>query len=180
MKGIVFNLVEEFISKNWGEDKYEEILALCPLHTKEPFVGPGTYPDSDLMVIVGKAADVLGISVSEALRAFGKFMLPQLVGKFPNFITPYKHPKDFLMTIDSVIHVEVRKLYKDAETPRFVFQDTGPNQLSFDYQSKRKLCSLVEGMLDGVSEHYKMPIKYTQTKCYSKGDGACHFDLNFS
>ncbi|MBI2603907.1 MAG: heme NO-binding domain-containing protein [Deltaproteobacteria bacterium] len=179
MKGIIFNIIEEFIGENWGEEKYEEILGLCPLHTKEPFVGPGTYPDSDLISIVEKAAEILEISVPDVLRAAGKFMFPKLVEKFPQFIALHKHPKDFLVTIDSVIHVEVKKLYRDAETPRFQFTSPAPNKLAFDYQSKRKFCALVEGMLDGVAEHYKMPIQYHQTKCTHKGDTDCHFELQF-
>ena len=130
MKGVIFNLVEKFITENWGEEKYEEVLSLCSLQTKEPFVGPGTYPDADLISIVGKASEVLGVSVPDALKAFGKFMLPQLIAKFPNFVTPYKNPKDFLMTIDSVIHVEVRKLYRDADTPKFTFTDPVPFRIA--------------------------------------------------
>ena len=180
MKGIIFNLVEEFVTTNWGEEKYEQILGKCPLQTKEPFVGPGTYPDADLMTIVGKSAEALGVSVPDALRAFGKFCFPKLAEKFPNFTNPYKHPKEFLKTIDSVIHVEVRKLMKGADTPKFVFQDSGPNRLIMEYESKRQLCPLVEGMFDGVGDFFKSPIQHNQTKCSLKSGTVCQFDLTFT
>ena len=78
MKGVIFNYLEEFITENWGEEKYEEILGECPLKTKEPFVGPGTYPDTDLLAIVSKTVEKLGITLPDALRSFGKFCFPKL------------------------------------------------------------------------------------------------------
>ena len=115
MKGIVFNLLEDFIIDGWGEEAYDEIISLCPLRTKEPFIGPGTYEDADLLAIVGKAAETLSVSVPEAVHAFGKYCFPKLASKYPMFLEGHKHPKTFLKTIDDVIHVEVKKLFKDAE-----------------------------------------------------------------
>ena len=54
MKGVVFNLLEEFIIANSDGDTYEEILDECTFVTDGPFVGPGTYPDEDLIMLVGK------------------------------------------------------------------------------------------------------------------------------
>ena len=41
MKGIVFNLLEEFITSMLGEEKYEEIVAGCDLKTKGAVCRPG-------------------------------------------------------------------------------------------------------------------------------------------
>lgn len=119
MKGIVFNLLEEFITSMLGEEKYEEIVAGCDLKTKEPFVGPGTYPDEDLFAIVGKTVAVSGIALPDALRGFGRFCFPRLAEKFPVFVTAHNHPKPFLKSVETVIHVEVKKLYPDAVLASF-------------------------------------------------------------
>ncbi|MFQ5586113.1 MAG: heme NO-binding domain-containing protein, partial [Thermodesulfobacteriota bacterium] len=123
MKGVIFNLLEQFIAENFGEEKYEEIVTECALKTGEPFVGPGTYPDEDLIAIVSRAVETLGIAPPEALHGFGRFCFPKLAEKFPDFVQPFKHPKPFMKTIDSVIHVEVKKLFKDAEPPRFIYEE---------------------------------------------------------
>mgnify|MGYP001610707167 CR=1 FL=1 len=57
MKGIVFNLLEEYITDVLGEDAYDAIVGECDLITREPFIGPGTYPDEDLVEIITKASD---------------------------------------------------------------------------------------------------------------------------
>ncbi|MFQ5464333.1 MAG: heme NO-binding domain-containing protein [Thermodesulfobacteriota bacterium] len=179
MKGIIFNLLERFIVENLGEEKYEEILSHCTLKTKEPFVGPGSYPDEDLMAIVARAVETMGITLPEALRAFGRFCLPKFAERFPEFMTPYDHPKEFLMTVDSVIHVEVEKLYPDAQTPSLVYEDPAPDRLVIRYESRRKLCHLFEGLIDGVADYYGSPIEYGQRTCMLEGARACEFELAF-
>ena len=179
MKGVIFNLLEDFVSEGWGEETYEAILAGCPLHTKEPFVGPATYPDADLLAIVSKTTERLGISVPEAVHSFGKYCFPRLAAKFPVFVQGHVHPKTFLKTIDNVIHVEVRKLFRDAEPPRITYTDPADDRLVLRYESKRRLCSLMTGLLEGAGEFFAVPIEYTQTQCMLQGAPACEFDLRF-
>ncbi len=179
MKGIIFNALEEFICENWGDDKYEKILSLCPLVTKEPFVGPGTYPDADLTTIATKAADILGVPLDDALRAFGRFTFGKLVAKFPSFMESSSSARDFLLIVNSVIHVEVKKLYPGAVTPEFTYEDLSESQLIMVYHSNRKLCSLMEGLIDGVGEHFNTAIHQQQTQCMHHGDDVCKFDLRF-
>jgi predicted hydrocarbon binding protein len=179
MKGIIFNLLEDFITEGWGEETYDQILSRCPLHATGPFVGPGTYADADLMTIVAKTTERLGISVPEAVHAFGKYCFPRLAAKFPMFVEGHTHPKSFLKTIDAVIHVEVRKLFKDAEPPTMRFVDPSPDELLITYISKRKLCTLMEGLLDGTAEYFKTPIRYGQSACVLRGAETCEFHLTF-
>ncbi|MBC8400785.1 MAG: heme NO-binding domain-containing protein [Candidatus Marinimicrobia bacterium] len=180
MKGIIFNLLEDFIIESLGEEQYEDILGECELQTDEPFVGPGTYPDEDLLAIVNKAVEALGITLPEALRAFGKFCIPKLTSKFPDFMTPHKHPKSFLKTIDTIHHVEVKKLMADAEVPHFSFEEPADDRLILRYHSKRKFCHLMEGLIEGVADYYGSPIQQKQSRCMLEGDDFCEFDLKFS
>ena len=180
MKGLVFNLLEDFIVEGWGEEAYEEIFAECPLKTKEPFVGPGTYPDSDLVTIAQVGAAKLGVTLDEALVAFGKFSFPRLAAKVPKIMRYQRDAKRFLMSIDSVIHVEVRKLFPEAVTPRFTCVDVGEDRLEIRYESDRGLCRFMEGLLLGVAEHFETDIAFEQTACLHRGADHCHFALRFA
>ena len=179
MKGIIFNLLEDFITEKWGAETYEEILSRCPAQATIAFVGPGTYPDSDLLAIVGMATEKLGISVPVALHAFGKYCFPKLAAQFPPFVQKHNHPKPFLKTIDNIIHVEVQKLFANSEPPQITFTDPGPDQLLLTYSSKRKLCALMAGLLEGTAEHFNTPIEYQQTRCMHQGADTCEFHLTF-
>ena len=182
MKGEIFNILEDFIVDNWGRDTFEEIFEEVhdKLITKEPFVGPGTYPDSDFMAIVAQAVAKLGVTLEQAVHAFGVYTFPKLAEKMPDYVAPYKHPKDFLLTLHDVIHVEVKKLYPDAETPSFEYRDEKENELVMIYHSKRKLYNFVEGMFESVGSYYNTPIQYERKLCNEgTDDECCEFHLIF-
>jgi hypothetical protein len=49
MKGVIFNLLENLIIKRFGDETMEEIYAESDFSADAPpFVGPETYPDSNL------------------------------------------------------------------------------------------------------------------------------------
>ena len=179
MKGMVFNLLEAFICEGWGDDKYEEILALCPLKTKEPFVGPGTYPDSDLMAIATKTAEILQLPAPQAIRAFGRYSFPKLAEKFPQFLEGHADPLSFILSVEGIIHVEIRKLFPSAITPSFVYRQVDESRLLIEYRSDRKLCAFMEGLIEGVSDYFNTPIEYAQVRCMHNADECCEFALTF-
>ena len=180
MKGIIFNLLEDFLKENLGEEKFEELIESCTLKTREPFVGPGSYPDEDLLAIVDRTVEVTGMTKAEALRAFGKFCIGALARKFPPFFDRCHDAKAFLKTLDAIHSLEVKKLYADARPPEFVMEDPSPGRLVMRYISERKLCPLVEGLIEGVAAHYGTLIRYRQHQCMLEGGPSCEFELEFA
>lgn len=179
MKGIIFNLLEDFLKENLGEERFEELIDGCSLKTREPFVGPGSYPDEDLFAIVGRAVEITGMTTAGALRAFGKFCIGELAEKYPIFFDKHHDAKAFLKTLDAIHSLEVKKLYADARPPEFVMEDPSPDRLIVRYISERKLCPLVEGLIEGVAGYYRCPITYRQRQCVLEGGKLCEFELAF-
>lgn len=180
MKGIIFNIAEKFIADRFGEEKLEQILSACELETIEPFVGPGTYPDSDLMEIVHTAAEKVGLPMPEFMKQMGHFTFFKLAERYPNFVAPYSNPKDFLMTVDNVIHVEVRKLYRDTQLPIFQYSEPSENELVITYYSKRKMYDLMEGLINGVAEHFNTRIEQRHSRYEKDGHEFYDYHLIFS
>ena len=146
----------------------------------ERFVGRGTYPDEDLYELVSKTSAKLDIPLPYALRAFGKFAFPKLTEKVPGWLVNHAHPKDFLLTLNDIVHVEVRKLYKDADPPRFSFADPGPDKLAINYQSCLRLYDFVDGLIEGVGEHFDTAIEYTREITAENGEEYCQYHLKFA
>jgi predicted hydrocarbon binding protein len=180
MKGIIFNLLEDFLTENLGEEKFEELIEGCSLKTREPFVGPGSYPDEDLLAIVDRAVEVMGMTKPEALRAFGKFCIGKLAEKYPPFFGRHDDAKSFLKTLNAMHCLEVKKLYADAKPPEFVMEDPSPDRLVMRYLSERKLCPLVEGLIEGVAAHYGAPVRHRQRQCMLAGAPFCEYELEFA
>lgn len=180
MKGVVFNLLEEFVTQGWGEDAYERILDRCPMKNGAVYVGPETYPDSELVTIVSTACAELGVEPDVALRAFGRFMFPRLAAKYPIFVRNHTHPRSFLKTINDVIHVEVRKLMRDAHPPSIRWSEPSPDELVLTYESSRGLCAVMEGLLAGTADYFETPFDFQHTACTKNGAGRCEFRLSFA
>ena len=63
--------------------------------------------------------------------------------------------------IDGHIHVEVKKLYPDAELPSFETERMGKD-MKMTYRSERKFSDLAVGLISAASEHYKTPLGIEQ------------------
>lgn len=180
MKGIIFNLFEDFVIHQYDYAAYQDIISACSLKTSGEFIGPGTYLDEDFMEIVSKAVHKTKIPTPELLKAFGKFCFPVYSKKFPQFITPHKTLKSFLMSLDSLHYIEVKKLYQDARPPAFRCNDSGPDTLSMEYESPRKMCPMMEGLLEGAAEYFQTSVNHHHTRCMLKGAPSCKFEMSFS
>lgn len=157
MKGIVFNLFERFVDEKLGPEAFEAIVDATDLVTKEPFVGPGNYPDADLFALVATTCRLHGITLVDALRAFGRFAFDHLAKTVPDLVSCHAHPKPFLMSLGSIIHVEVKKLYPSARPPEIESIDLGPGKMRLVYASPRCLGELAYGLLEGARDHFGAP-----------------------
>lgn len=154
MKGVVFNLLEDFITQGWDEDTLDDIMEMCPLHTQEPFVGPKTYPDADMFAIVDVACRRLSLTQSEALFAFGVYCFPHLAASVPEFMNGHAGARAFLRTVHDVIHVEVNKLMEGSILPDFVYHDAPDGALLIEYHSRRKMPDFMAGLIAGTARHF--------------------------
>lgn len=179
MKGVVFNILEDFIVEHWGEAMFEEVVAVCPVHATNGFLGPHTYPDADLYAIVGATCRRLGVAPEVAIRSFGRYMFPKLAARYPVFLQGHDDPRVFLKTVDRVIHVEVRKLMRETALPVIRCTDREDGAMTIEYASSRNLCVLFAGLLDGVADHFGTPIDHVETACTLRGACACTFALRF-
>ncbi|THH35604.1 heme NO-binding domain-containing protein [Neolewinella litorea] len=179
MKGVMFNILEDFLEDRVGEERTERIFTASDISTREPFVAPGTYPDGDFLAIIGESIRELGCTQQDFMRQLGHFAFFKLVERYPVFVTPYQHPKDFLKTIEKVVHVEVKKLYTDTYLPTFVYEEPSEQELIITYYSKRKLYHMMEGLIGGVAEYFDYTIDQTHRIYTRDGVEFCDFHLNF-
>ena len=160
MKGVIFKLLGEFVESTYGPDAFDDLLDTAELETTEPFVGPGNYPATDLLALVTAAVETHGVAVEDLLAAFGRFSFPSLAESVPTLLEGLDSPHAFLMSLESVIHTEVRKLDPEASPARFSVTEVGTDEILLHYQSPFGLFPLVGGFLDGVGEWYGAPVEH--------------------
>jgi hypothetical protein len=178
MKGIVFNLLEEVINEQLGPDVWDGILDGTGL--TGAYTSLGSYPDTEIASLVETAASTLGKSPAEVLRWFGRTAIPNLAQRFPIFFEPHKSSRDFILSVNSIIHPEVRKLYAGAGCPHFQFREGKDGALMISYQSARKLCDLAHGFIEGAGDHFGEQVDISHLACMNHGDPNCQIAVRWA
>lgn len=177
MKGVVFNLLNDMVERKYGLEAWDALLSSTGLDGI--YVATESYPDAELYALVGAASEMTSIDAADLVREFGRHMIPSFVRQYPVFFRDGMRLKDFLLTIDQVVHVEVSKLFPDAGLPEFRYSDDAPDQLVMLYRSPRKLCGLAEGLIDGAASHFGEQYSLDHQVCMHHGDDHCELRLKF-
>lgn len=177
MKGIVFQLLHQVVAKKYGEPVWDTLLTDAGVEGS--YTSLGSYDDSELGKIVGAASRRLGLPADDIVRWFGREAMPLLAGHYPKVFEPYSDTRTFVLTLNSIIHPEVRKMYPGAEVPDFDFDTSSPEELVMNYRSKRRMCSFAEGLLQGAAAHYRQAAIIAQPKCMHRGDECCELRIRF-
>ncbi len=171
MKGIVFNLLEQVITRNQGEDTWDTLLETAQLDGV--YTSLGNYTDEDFWALVGGASSLLDTPPQALVSWFGCNAMDVLATRFPSFFEGHNSTLPFLLTLNDIIHPEVRKLYPGVDVPEFDFETPSDDTLVIGYRSARKLCALAEGFIQGATAHYGEEVVIEQNKCMLQGDDEC-------
>ena len=177
MKGIVFNLLEEAVSTEFGDATWDRLLDDAGLDGA--YTSLGSYDDAEIFRLVGVASSALNIPEQDVLRWFGRRAMPLLAKRYPAFFANHPNTRSFLLTLNSIIHPEVRKLYPGASPPVFDFDTGDSDALVIGYNSARRLCALAEGFMLGAADHYREEAQIRQSECMHDGAGKCFFHVRF-
>jgi predicted hydrocarbon binding protein len=177
MKGIVFNLLEEVVSRHHGLATWDTLLETVEL--EGAYTSLGNYPDEEIVKLVGAASAALGQPPGEVLRWFGREAMPFLAERYPEFFTAHQTTRPFILSLNNVIHAEVHKLYPGAVCPHFRHVEDNGETLRLAYRSPRKLCDLAHGFIEGASVYYNETVTVDHLKCMSHGDPECELQIAF-
>ena len=177
MKGIVFNLLEQLVARDFGEDTWDAMLDASGLDGV--YTSLGSYPDDDLTKLVSAASEALSLPANEVVSWFGRNALPLFAERYPQLFEPHASTRSFVLTLNDIIHPEVRKLYPGIDVPEFDFGVRG-ELLVMGYRSSRKLCAFAEGLLLGAADHYGERLTIEQPSCMLRGDDRCVLEIAFA
>ncbi len=154
MKGIVFVELLSMAESVAGEGAVDEVLDSLSLESDGAYSSVGKYPCAELFQIVDAFSARLGQSQSDLKRAFGKWMHGRFLALYPEFFQDKSTAFDMLEGIENEVHVEVLKLYPDAELPSFETQREGNARLTMIYRSERPLGCFCMGLIEACLEHF--------------------------
>ncbi len=181
MKGIIFNLLEEVVTTEMGEESWDGILEQAG--ADGAYTSLGNYADQEFVALLQATAGLAGKGANETLKWFGRRSMPVLARRYPEFFVKHGGLRSFLLSLNDVIHAEVRKLYPGADVPVFQFEtpagEAAHDTLIIHYRSKRQLCMLAEGFIEGAADHFTERVAIRQSACMLEGAPACVIGCSF-
>jgi hypothetical protein len=154
MKGIVFTEFLDLVEEKFGIEMVDEIILNSILESEGAYTSIGAYNFSEMIQLLNHLSNKSGISIDNLLFIYGEHFFSVIEKSYPGLLAVYKDPIEMLSSIESHIHVEVIKIYPDAELPTFVVEEKSKNTLIMKYKSSRAMHHFGLGLMNKTFEYF--------------------------
>ena len=154
MKGVVFTEFLEMVEDTFSPETADEMITSAELETDGAYTSAGTYDHQEMVKMLVELSRLTGLDIGTLLVKYGEHLFTRFVQGFPAFFENVPTSFDLLKTVDNYIHIEVRKLYPDAELPKFEHHQPSDSQLIMTYSSPRGLAQFARGLINGCVAHF--------------------------
>ncbi|GGZ93242.1 heme NO-binding domain-containing protein [Algibacter mikhailovii] len=154
MKGIVFTEFLDLVEDKFGLEMLDNIINASDLESQGVYTSVGTYKFSEMLQLLQHLSANTGISIDDLLLVYAEHFFGVLEDSYPGLLKTYKDPIEMLSSIENHIHVEVRKIYPDAELPTFEVLEKTDNRLIMIYKSSRAMHHFGLGLMNKTFEHF--------------------------
>jgi hypothetical protein len=176
MKGFIFTNFLDFVEKHNGLEMVDSMISDCDLPSEGVYSAFINYEFDELVTLLTYVSKETSTKPEVLLEMFGRFVFPYLIGKHSYIIEKYSSPLELIAGIENHIHVEVRKLYEDAELPTFSVAKKTENSLTLIYTSSRGLTYFAIGLMKETLGFFKVKGKIDIDHTYND-NGSVKFHI---
>lgn len=169
MKGMIFTEFLEMVEEKFGYEMVDDIVEATSDPEDGAYTSVNTYDHTQLVNLVVALHKKSGIPLRDLLMVYGRHLFAQLVKNYPQLMEGITDPFELLLNIEVLIHTEVRKLYPEANPPRFTGEKIDEKTLKLTYQSHRSMGDVAEGLMHGCADYFGESLEITQES--SEEDG---------
>lgn len=156
MKGFIFTNFIDFIETSYGLELVDEMITNCDLPSEGIYSSFNSYDFDELVSLLTYVSKKTAVKPEIILEKFGIFVFPYLIGKHSYIIEQYGNALDLISGIENHIHIEVKKLYNDADLPTFRVVEKTEKKLSIIYKSSKGLTYFAIGLLKETLNHFNV------------------------
>ncbi|MFC5624354.1 heme NO-binding domain-containing protein [Algoriphagus winogradskyi] len=160
MYGLVNKSIQELITTNFGEEKWD-IIKLNSGIEIDYFISTEPYDDSITFKLAQAASEELNVSVDEILFVFGEWWILKTGNeKYGGLMKAGgNNLKEFLINLP-LFHDRIMLLYPKLTPPEFEIAEIEENSLVLYYISKRDgLVGFMKGLLSGLGKLFETPVE---------------------
>ena len=169
MKGIVFTEFLDLVEDKFGIEMVDKIIMQSNLDSEGAYTSIGTYSFSEMLQLLQNLSSNTEISIDNLLLIYAEHFFSVLRDSYPGLLETYKDPIEMLASIEDHIHVEVRKIYPDAELPTFIVEHKNENSLIMVYKSNRAMHHFGLGLMNKTFEHFNSSAEIVLEKINENG-----------
>jgi len=181
MYGMMFDFLREYVIKTHGGVATWRALLKASSQSEYKIYFPiSEYPDEEIVTLTTTAATALDLPLAAVLEDFGSFVGPRLM----EFYRPYVegHDQDVFTVVQYAgghIHDQIHKHNPDRKPPLLSgeISESDPRKMIVHYQSKRKMCSVVRGVLRGLGSKFGERLHIEETQCMHTGADKCTINV---
>lgn len=174
LKGMVFTQFLDMVEEQFSPEVADKIIVEADLPSEGAYTSVGTYDHAEIVALVVKLSQETGWPASDLITTFGEFLFQRFSEIYPQFFADTSSAFGFLKSVEHYIHIEVRKLYPDAELPSLTCHVEG-DHMTMVYRSKRQMADLAEGLIKGCIDHFSETISLERRD--DRDDGSTLFSL---
>ncbi len=180
MKGAIFTILQDMIEDQMGIDVWQDIISTSDLPSGGVYTSAQHYDDEEVFVIVGALAEKTGLPAEQLLEAYGEYLFDKLHSSLPSDMRLPESYFDYLESVHTQIHVEVRKLDANASLPELALINRSETAATLEYRSKLKLCYLAIGLLKGSATFFNENVNVSMPRCMHEGADCCHLNIELA
>ncbi len=154
MKGIVFTEFLDLVEDKFGLEMVDKIIYQSNLESEGVYTAVGTYSFSEMLRLLSNLSRNTGVSPDDLLLLYGEHFFSVLETSYPDLLATYNDPIEMLASIENHIHVEVLKIYPDAELPTFIVENKTENSITMVYKSSRAMHHFGLGLMNKTFEYF--------------------------
>lgn len=172
MHGIILSELKRFVESRQGAPAWSRLLKKAGVPDAR-YLANETYPDQEVVAIVGAASKMSGIEPQAILEDFGEFIAPNLLEIYSALIRPEWRTLDVILNTERNVHTVVRIKSQGAAPPELKCVRKGPDEVVLTYDSPRKMCAVAKGIARGLARHFNETIQISESACMHQRAPAC-------
>lgn len=169
MKGIVFTEFLDLVEDKFGLEMVDQIISESELESDGVYTAVGTYAFSEILQLLTSLSKNTKIPADTLLQVYGEHFFNVIETSYPDLLATFKGPIDMLSSVENHIHIEVRKIYPDAELPTFFIEEQSDDHLIMVYKSSRAMHSFGLGLMNRTFQHFNTEGKIVVEKINEDG-----------
>ncbi|MBT8113746.1 MAG: heme NO-binding domain-containing protein [Arenicella sp.] len=153
MKGIILSEFVDFLEQSVGENTAQKIIDDSRVASEGAYSRVGQYDYHELIQLLTQSVAETEQQAEVLLQGFADHMFKVFKRDYDVFFEGTENAIDMLMQIDNHIHVEVLKLYPDAELPKFDYT-LEDGQLTLHYESPRPFAQVAYALVGACLKYF--------------------------